>query len=88
MFEGDVMAFIHSVSEVLAREDNEAGAVNPVGSGKDREPIISNHTGYGYKGSENFEHDNTGSVMNYSGVEDEVNDATADHEGWQDGYDY
>ena len=60
----------------------------PVSQEKDKKPVISNHTGYGYGGSENFEHDDTGSIMNYSGVEDEVNQALSDHEGWQEDYDY
>lgn len=88
MFKGDILAFVQSVSEILSREDTDAGAVSPLDSGKDRDPIVSNHTGYGHKGSENFEHDDTGSMMNYSGVEDDVNNAIADHEGWQEGYDY
>lgn len=50
--------------------------------------IVSNHTGYGYAGSENFEHDNSGDSMNFSGVEDDINDAVSEHEGWQAGYDY
>lgn len=49
---------------------------------------LSNHTGYSRPGSENFEHDNTGSAMNYSGVEDDVMNAIAEHEGWQPGEDF
>lgn len=88
LFAGDIQAFIRSVSEILTREDAAMSSPPPSGGGKDREPILSNHTGYGYKGSENFEHDDTGSQMNYSGVEDDVNNAIADHEGWEEGYDY
>lgn len=50
--------------------------------------VIGNHSGYGYPGSANFEHDDTGAAMNYSGVEDEMLSATAEHDGWQEGYDY
>lgn len=87
-FTGDIHAFIRFVSEILAREDANISSPPSTGRGKDREPIASNHTGYGYKGSENFEHDDTGSRMNHSGVEDDVNNAIADHEGWEKGYDY
>lgn len=55
---------------------------------KEKAPIVSNHTGYSHEGSENFEHDDTGSSMNHSGVEDEFNNAESEHEGWQEGYDY
>jgi hypothetical protein len=88
LFAGDLQTFIRQVAEILMREDSVQAARPVGGSGKDREPIVSNHTGYGYKGSENFEHDDTGSMMNYSGVEDDVNNAIADHEGWEKGYDY
>jgi len=54
----------------------------------EKTPIVSNHTGYPHEGSENFEHDDTGDKMNYSGVEDEFNNAQAEHEGWQEGYDH
>jgi len=50
--------------------------------------VVSNHSGYGYSGSENFEHDDTGAVHNYSGVEDDVFTAYADNHGWDEGYDY
>ncbi len=50
--------------------------------------VVGNRSGYGYKGSENFEHDDTGDEMNYSGVEDEVFSAAAEHDGWEEGYDY
>lgn len=48
--------------------------------------VTSNHTGY--RGGENYEHDDTGALMNYSGVEDEMFSAEASHEGWKPGYDY
>ena len=53
-----------------------------------REPFISNHSGYGYKESSNYEHDDTGDIHNYSGVLDEVTEAQIDHEGLTPGYDY
>lgn len=55
---------------------------------EDRPLVVGNQTGYGYSGSENFEHDDTGAAMNYSGCEDEMFSATAEHDGWQEGYDY
>ena len=48
---------------------------------------VADHTGYG-KGGENFEHDDTGSLMNYSGVHDDVFNAFGEHNDWEDGYDY
>lgn len=54
----------------------------------EKSPVVSNHTGYSHEGSENFEHDDSGASMNYSGVEDEFNDAKSEHEGWQKDYDY
>jgi len=50
--------------------------------------IISNHSGYGCEGGENFEHDDTGCLHNYSGVEDDIFSSYAEHEDWQEGYDY
>ena len=50
--------------------------------------VTGNRSGYGYRGSENFEHDDTGAEHNYSSMEDEVNSGTAEHEGWEEGYDY
>lgn len=88
LFAGDWPDFIRQVSDILNREDAAAPDVLIPHAGKDRPPIVANHTGYGYKGSENFEHDDTGSIMNYSGVEDEMNNAKAEHEGWEPGYDY
>lgn len=59
-----------------------------VGYAKDQKPCISNHTGYYYEGGENFEHDDTGSTMNHSGVVDDCNEAEKEHAGWQEDYDY
>lgn len=50
--------------------------------------VVSNHSGYYHNGSENFEHDDTGSIHNYSGVEDNVFSTIAEHEDWEEGYDY
>lgn len=50
--------------------------------------VTSNHSGYRYEGSENFEHDDTGCIHNYSGVEDEILSSYAEHGDWQEGYDY
>lgn len=55
---------------------------------EEKKPIISNHTGYNYEGSENYEHDNTGDLMSLSEMEDEFNNAQSEHEGWEEGYDY
>src|SRR5690606_42075127 len=60
------------------------GTANPA---KDKEPIISNHTDYKKRG-ENFEHDDAGSLMNFSGMEDEMNNALKEHKDWQKDYDY
>ena len=56
-------------------------------TGDKKAPYVSDHTGYG-KGGENFEHDDTGSIMNYSGVHDDVYNSIGDHEDWKEGYDY
>jgi hypothetical protein len=53
----------------------------------DEAPFVSDHTGYG-PGGESFEHDDTGSINNYSGCEDDMVNAQIEHEGWQEGYDY
>lgn len=58
-----------------------------LGGGTDKGKFVSDHTGYG-KGGENFEHDDTGSLMNYSGCVDDVGEALKEHEDWQEGYDY
>lgn len=70
------------------REIDEIMRENPsIGGGKDKAPFVSNHTGY-RPGGENYEHDDTGGKMNYSGVMDDVNEALKEHEDWQEGYDY
>lgn len=50
--------------------------------------VVVNHTGYSQQGSYNWEHDDTGSINNYSGCEDDMLSPEAEHEGWEDGYDY
>lgn len=55
---------------------------------KDRTPIVSNHTGYRAPGSESWEHDDSGGQQNFSGCFDDALDPIAEHEGWQEGYDY
>jgi len=65
--------------------DNDAPKLVP--SNKGSTPIVSDHMGYG-KGGESWEHDDTGSIQNYSGCYDDVLNAIAEHEGWQEGYDY
>ena len=50
--------------------------------------FISNHSGYDHEGSENYEHDDNGDRMNYSGVYDDVINDLSEHEGYQKGYDY
>lgn len=52
------------------------------------ERVTGNHSGYPYPGSENFEHDDTGSIINYSGVEDMIFSSFAENEGWEEGYDF
>jgi|GEM_PF-3831337 len=54
----------------------------------DEKTVVSNYSGYRYSGSENYEHEDNASVHNYSGVEDDVFSAIAEHEDWQEGYDY
>lgn len=72
---------LKEIAEIM--EQNQT--VSPM---MEKTPIVSNHTGYHHEGSENFEHDDTGSSMNNSGVEDELNNAESAHEDWQEGYDY
>jgi hypothetical protein len=50
--------------------------------------IVSNHTGYPHVNSANWEHDDTGSLSNYSGCVDDYENAEAEHKGWQKGYDH
>jgi len=54
----------------------------------DKNQFLSNHSSYDYKGSENFEHDDNGSLMNYSGCYDQVMQAYVINEDWQEGYDF
>ncbi len=78
------LAILELESTAAVEASRILGNGNPA---KDKEPIISNHTGY-KKGGENFEHDDTGSLMNFSGVEDEMNNALKEHQDWQKDYDY
>ena len=55
---------------------------------RERTPVLSNHTGYLQPGSESWEHDDTGSIQNFSGCYDDMIDPIAEHEGWLEGYDY
>lgn len=50
--------------------------------------IITNHTGYTYPNSSSWEHDDTGNTNNYSGCVDDMINAEAEHDGWEEGYDY
>lgn len=66
-----------------AMRDNESLA------GNDRERfVVANHTRYHHEGGENYEHDDTGSLMNYSGVQDTIFSAEALHQDWEPGFDY
>lgn len=59
--------------------------------GQDRRevsPVMEDHTGYNRGHSANWEHDNTGSQMNYSGMSDIMLGAMAENNGWEAGYDY
>jgi hypothetical protein len=50
--------------------------------------IVHNGTGYdGYDGA-NYEHDDTGCAMNYSGCYDMMMSPISEHEGWTEYYDY
>lgn len=46
-----------------------------------KKPLITKHTGYDYEGGENIEHDDNGTLMNYSGVVDIIYQAISEHEG-------
>jgi hypothetical protein len=50
--------------------------------------IVHNCTGYGGPDGANYEHDNTGGMMNYSGCYDMILSAISEHEGWSESYDY
>lgn len=69
-------------SELSCIQDGKSSAI------RDRKPFLANHSGYPYEGSENFEHDDTGSIHNFSGCLDEIVNAEADHNGLDAGYDY
>lgn len=75
------------VEELLSEQDEEVAKSDKLEPSSENK-IVGNYSGYGYKGSENFEHDDTGSQHNYSGAEDEMNSALAEHEDWTEGYDY
>ena len=61
---------------------------NNEGPSKPEAPqILSDYTRYG-RGGESWEHDNTGHVQNLSGCWDDMMTPIAEHEGWQEGYDY
>lgn len=67
----------------------EVPAVLPyVPAWADEKEVVTNYTGYGYEGSENFEHDTNASLVNESGCADQIFTAMAEHEDWQAGYDY
>ena len=69
-------------------EEHFTPSNNESSAKRDRLPIVSNHTGYQQNGGEGWEHDDTGSQQNYSGCYDDIMDPIAEHEGWQEGYDY
>ena len=54
----------------------------------DENQFLSNHSSYEYEGSENFEHDDNGCLMNYSGCYDQIMHAFVMNENWEEGYDY
>lgn len=60
------------------------------GDGEDegRSLVVLDHTGYNRSGSSNWEHDDTGAQMNYSGMADIALSAQAEEKGWEAGYDY
>lgn len=62
------------------------GSHSEIDDDSKQKEIVSNHTGYDH--GENFEHDDTGAIANYSGVEDDINNAVKEHEGWELGYDF
>lgn len=60
------------------------------GDGEDegRSLVLLDPTGYNRSGSSNWEHDDTGAQMNYSGMADIALSAQAEEKGWEAGYDY
>ena len=69
-------------------EESSHSTCNEAQAWKEPQPILSNHTHYTAPGSENWEHDNSGDLHNYSGCHDEMLNAIAVDRGWQEGYDY
>jgi hypothetical protein len=67
--------------------DHFVATNNESATRRERKRLLSNHTGYG-KGGESWEHDDTGHVQNFSGCYDDMLDPVAEHEGWEEGYDY
>ena len=86
-FDGNLEKFVDVASMFISHEETVVLSDKADPNGNPSQ-VISNHTAYNYTGSENFEHDDTGDRMNYSGVEDDINTALAEHEGWQGNYDY
>ncbi len=77
------------IDYVFVEDDGYLPSNNESQARLERKPLLSNHSGYsGRPGSENWEHDDTGSLHNWSGCYDMVLDPIAEHEGWQEGYDY
>ena len=75
----------------LARKFNDEANCHYHFDNKTEEQIdnyTSNHSGYFRSGSENWEHDNTGNQSNYSGVVDILTNATIEHDGLENNYDY
>jgi hypothetical protein len=58
------------------------------GEAEGRSSVVLDHSGYNRSGSSNWEHDDTGAKMNYSGMADIALIAQADEKGWEAGYDY
>lgn len=68
------------------QKPEDVGGYSPSQSGDVK--IITNHTGYQHANSSSWEHDDTGDVSNYSDCADDLLNAEAEHEGWEEGYDY
>lgn len=73
---------------MTAPKENSLVSSEDKNASEDSLKVVGNHTGYNTPGSENYEHDDTGSQMNYSAMEDEMFSADAEHDGWQEGYDF
>lgn len=50
--------------------------------------LVNNPTHYSHQGCAGWEHDNSGDEHNFSGCEDEMLSAEAEHKGWSTGYDF